>query len=129
MMKKYISILIFTCFSGLISTAQVQRTPAKQKTDTLNAAKVSEKNRDSRKEMFRELDLSKEQKIKMKELNQSMKASREAIENDSTLSETEKKAKLKTLRKEQVQKIQALLTEEQKVKFRELKARKDEEGS
>ena len=73
--------------------------------------------------MFRELDLTKEQRAKMKEINQSMKTSKEAIENDATLSETEKKQKLKTLRKEQAVKIQEILTEEQKIKFRELRKR------
>ena len=74
--------------------------------------------------MFRELDLTREQKIKMKEINQSMKASRETIENDTTLSETEKKTKLRALKKEQIQKIQAILTEEQKNKFRQMREKK-----
>jgi len=43
------------------------------------------------------------------------------LENDTTLTEADKKAKLKALKKEQAQKIQALLTEEQKIKFRKLR--------
>ena len=78
--------------------------------------------------MFRELDLSKEQKVKLKEINQSMKASKEAIENDTALSETAKKEKLRSLRKEQAFKIQAILTEEQKIKFRELRTKKKGNG-
>ena len=123
-MKKYIGISLLILMTGYISLAQVQRTPVKQKTDSSAIVIEPEKNKDSRKEMFRELDLSREQKIKMKEINQSMKASKEAIENDTTLSEREKKVKLRVLKKEQVQKIQALLTEEQKVKFQQLRAKK-----
>ncbi len=122
-MKKYIGIGLLmmiscTCF------AQIQRTVVKQKSDSTAVEQVPENKDGSRKEMFRELDLSKEQKAKMKEINQSMKASKEAIENDAVLSDTEKKEKLKLLRKEQTFKIQAILTEEQKIKFRELRAKK-----
>ncbi len=122
-MKKYIGIGLLmmiscTCF------AQIQRTVVKQKSDSTAVEQVPENKDGSRKEMFRELDLSKEQKAKMKEINQSMKASKEAIENDAVLSDTEKKEKLKLLRKEQTFKIQAILTEEQKIKFSELRAKK-----
>ena len=126
-MKKYIGISLLMLITGYVSLAQVQRTPVKQKTDSSAIVIEPEKNKDSRKEMFRELNLSREQKIKMKEINQSMKASKEAIENDTALSETEKKAKLRVLKKEQVQKIQALLTEEQKVKFQQLRAKSSTE--
>ena len=126
-MKKYIGISLLILMTGYISLAQVQRTPVKQKTDSSAIVIEPEKNKDSRKEMFRELDLSREQKIKMKEINQSMKASKEAIENDTALSETEKKAKLRALKKENIQKIQAILTEEQKIKFQQLKAKNNTE--
>ena len=126
-MKKYIGISLLILMTGYVSLAQVQRTPVKQKTDSSAIVTEPEKNKDSRKEMFRELDLSREQKIKMKEINQSMKASKEAIENDTALSETEKKAKLRALKKENIQKIQAILTEEQKIKFRQLKAKNNTE--
>ena len=121
-MKKYIGIGLFimiscTCF------AQIQRTVVKQKPDSTATEQGPEKKNESRKEIFRELDLTKEQRGKMKEINQSMKASKEAIENDAVLSDTEKREKLRSLRKEQAIKIQAILTEEQKIKFRELKAK------
>lgn len=126
-MKKYIGISLLMLITGYVSLAQVQRTPVKQKTDSSAIVTEPGKNKDSRKEMFRELNLSREQKIKMKEINHSMKASKEAIENDTALSETEKKAKLRALKKENIQKIQAILTEEQKIKFRQLKAKNNTE--
>lgn len=123
-MKKYIVSIILMTMVGYTSNAQVQRTPAKKQTDSVVAKQVTEKNPDSRKEMLKELDLTKDQKNKMKEINGSTKASKEAIENDTALSTEEKKVKLKSLRQEQMQKIQALLTEEQKAKFRKMKAKK-----
>lgn len=110
-----------------MSSAQVQRRPVKQQPDSATVSPVAEKNKDNRKEIFRELNLTREQKGKMKEINQSMKASKDAIENDTTLSEAEKKAKLKTLRNEHTRQVQAVLTEEQKVRFRQLKDRQDPE--
>jgi len=120
-MKKYISIVVLFTLISILSQAQVQRTPAKQKTDSAAVVADTMKDKKSKKEILKELDLSREQKVKLKELNQSMKASKEALENDTTLTEADKKAKLKVLKKEQAQKIQALLTEEQKIKFRELR--------
>ena len=120
-MKKYISIVVLFSLISILSQAQVQRTPAKQKTDSAAVVTDTVKDKKSKKEILKELDLSREQKVKLKELNQSMKASKEALENDTTLTEADKKAKLKVLKKEQAQKIQALLTEEQKIKFRKLR--------
>ena len=76
--------------------------------------------------MLKELDLSREQKIKLKELRQSMKEKKEAIENDDKLSGPEKETKLKELRKEQAKNTMSILTPEQKVKM--LKMRKDKKG-
>ena len=46
---------------------------------------------------------------------------KEAIENNSQLSESEKKTQLRGLQKEQAQNIQAILTDEQKEKFRSIR--------
>ena len=126
-MKKYSSIVVLFTLISFLSQAQVQRAPVKQRTDSVTTTAKIEKDNKSKKEIFKELDLSREQKVKLKELNQSMKASKEALENDTTLTEADKKAKLKALKKEQAQKIQALLTEEQKIKFRELRNKNRDE--
>lgn len=126
-MKKYSSIVVLFTLISFLSQAQVQRAPVKQRTDSVTTTAKIEKDNKSKKEIFKELDLSREQKVKLKELNQSMKASKEALENDTALTEADKKAKLKVLKKEQAQKIQALLTEEQKIKFRELRNKNRDE--
>lgn len=126
-MKKYIVIAVLIIFSST-SFAQIQRTVVKQKPDSTASEQRVEKKDGSRKEMFRELNLTKEQKIKLKEINQSMKASKESLEKDAALSETEKKEKLKKLKKEQAEKIKAILTDEQKIKFKELRAKNKANG-
>lgn len=105
------------------SFAQIQRNVEKQKIDSATKGTSSVIENDSRKEILKELDLGKEQKVTLKEINQSMKVSKEAIENNKELSDGQKKEKLKALKKEQMTKIQSVLTEEQKIKFRELKGK------
>ncbi len=101
------------------ASAQIERKPAVVKTDsaqtTINDNKVDKQ---SRKERFKELDLTREQKGKLKEIMQANKAAKEAIENNTQLSDQEKKKQLRELQKTQMQKIQAILTPEQIEKFK-----------
>ena len=112
-----ISVLLF---SSLLSLAQVERkpSPAKQTDSVANHPGNNKMDRSEKKELLKELDLTKEQKSKLKEIRQDSKAKKEAIENNTRLSETEKKTQLHALQKEQAQKIQAILTDEQKEKFK-----------
>ena len=71
--------------------------------------------------MMKELNLTKEQQGQMKELHETMKQKKEDIRNDQTLTEAQKKAKMKELHKEQKEKINAILTPEQKEKMKEQK--------
>lgn len=119
-MKIYIGIGLFILFH-CTSFGQIQKNVVKQKSDSVTSNPIRAKENESRKEILKELDLTKEQKVKLKEVNQSMKASKEAIENNLELSDIQKQEKLKALKKEQMSKIQSILTEEQKIKFRQLK--------
>lgn len=106
-------------FSSIISFAQVERKPAPSKqADSTMSQSGNAANSNSRKDMIRELDLSREQKIKLKEIREAGKSKKEAIENNGQLSEEEKKKQLRALQKEQAKNIQAILTDEQKEKFR-----------
>jgi Spy/CpxP family protein refolding chaperone len=127
-MKKICSVITFV-FLAACSFAQVQRNKATTLTRPDSTGTVAEKRKGNgmdKKQMMKDLDLSREQKIKFKELRQSMKEKKEAIESDDKLSGPEKEAKLKELRKEQAKNTMSILTPEQKVKM--LKMRKDKKG-
>ena len=112
-------IVFFLLLNALSSSAQIERKPAAIKTDSAQAVSSDNKvDKHSRKERFKELDLTKEQKIKMKEIMQVNKAAKDAVENNAQLSDQDKKKQLRELQKAQMQKIQAILTPEQVEKFK-----------
>lgn len=132
-MKKLAFLIAFTIILTS-SFAQVQRKTNKiNKPDSVATDTMGQKEEGTvgKREMMKELNLSKEQKIKLKEARQSLKAKKDAIENDDKLSAPEKEAKLKELRKEQVKTTISILNDEQKAKMlqmrKENKAQKMEE--
>ena len=89
-MKTYIISITFL-LGSLYSSAQIQRdVVAKVDTISFSSSDKNKNDKMSRKERFKELDLTREQKVKMKEIMQSGKASKDAIENNAQLSEPEK---------------------------------------
>lgn len=113
-------LILALLLSSIISVAQVERKPAPAKPVDSVASNQPVKKMDkaNRKDLLKDLDLSREQKIKLKEIRQANKTKKEAIENNSQLPEDEKKKQLKELQKEQAKSIQAILTDEQKEKFK-----------
>ena len=65
-----------------------------------------------------ELNLSTEQKQKARELKKNDDAAKDAIKNDANMTEDQKKAKLKELRKARQEKLKTMLTPEQKEKLK-----------
>ena len=116
-------LILVLLFSSLFSLSQIERKPAPaMQTDSVSSNTGSNKmDRSEKKELLKELDLNKEQKMKLKEIRQTSMAKKEAIENNNQLSETERKTKLRELQKEQAQNIQAVLTNEQKEKFKTMR--------
>lgn len=114
---KYPVILFSFLLFSFFASAQVERKPAKADSAATTSS-VNKMNKQSKKDRMKELDLTKEQKLKMKEIRQSGKAKRESIENNTSLTEPEKKKQLRALQIEQAQKIQEILTDEQKAKFK-----------
>jgi Spy/CpxP family protein refolding chaperone len=114
-----VAIFIFLFFlSTLCSSAQVERKPAVRSDSGQAVNSDNTVDRQTRKDRLKELNLTREQKIKMKELMQANKAAKDAIENNAQLSEVEKKKQLRELQKAQAQKIQGILTPEQIEKFK-----------
>ena len=112
----------------LSASAQIERKPVvaaksdsaqtittDNKVDKLSPVRIGT---GGRKERMRELDLTREQKGKMKEIMQANKAAKDAIENNTQLSEADRKKQMRELQKSMAQKIQAILTPEQMEKFK-----------
>lgn len=113
-MKKLFAIILTLTLFTFKGIAQVKR----ETNPSQNSASDSiQKNK--KKEMMKELDLTKEQRSQMKEFHQSIKLKKETINNDQTLTQEQKQIKLKELHKEQKEKLNTILTPEQKEKLKE----------
>ena len=119
----YMKISLIAFILSLITlsaSAQIERKPAAIKKDSTQTVtdEGNKGDKQSRKERMKELNLTREQKGKMKEIMQSGKAAKEAIENNTQLSDQDKKKQLRELQKGQAQKVQAILTPEQLEKLK-----------
>ena len=88
---------------------------------TIHAEAQVKHNKKERKEMVKQLHLSKQQKQQMKSFHKSTKQQSEAIKNNTTLTEQQKKSQLAQLKNEKHQKLEAILTPEQKEKMKQMK--------
>ncbi|MEO7307231.1 MAG: hypothetical protein ABIR78_12605 [Ferruginibacter sp.] len=112
-------VLLAILLTTVTASAQIERKPVVIRADSVQAVDPNNNvDKQTRKERFKELDLTKEQRGKMKEIMQSGKAAKETIENNAALSEDDRKKQLRNLQREQGQKIQAILTPEQREKFK-----------
>ena len=103
-------------FISFISFAQVQRTVtrlAQKDADSITPAGDNK----GRREMLRELQLTREQQVKMKTLRDDFRAKQDAVNNNDKLTADERKSKLRELRKEHVQNMMLVLNEEQRKKM------------
>lgn len=122
---KIIFVAFFFSLCTLTVSAQIERKPVVVKGDSAHTTDNNNKvDKQTRNERLKELNLTKEQKGKMKDIMQSGKAAKEAIENNIQLSEADKKKQLRELQKAQAQKVQAILTPEQREKFKASKPNK-----
>jgi Spy/CpxP family protein refolding chaperone len=78
----------------------------------LNATTPATKSEDH-KDKYKDLNLTDDQKIKVKELSKKNKAEKAKIEADATLAADQKAAKLKELKKENSKAFKAILTPQQ----------------
>jgi len=111
---------------GQVVLAQVN-TPAETEFNKSRNAATSEKKMHHKKDkhekmaMMKELDMTEDQKARLKEMKEANKAKREVILSDSKLTEEQKHGQLKELHKAQGKNMQAVLTDDQKAKFKQLK--------
>jgi Spy/CpxP family protein refolding chaperone len=113
-MKKIISVLAVLVAISMGAAAQ--------ESDAMVGEKKKHHGRKAmHKKMRQELQLSKEQDQQMREINKSMKGQLQGIRNDQSLSNEQKREKLKALHKERRTKVNGILTpgqQEQMKKFR-----------
>ena len=105
-------LFLILLLSSVITFAQVERVPP-AKTDSLSGTSISGK-----KDLVKDLGLSTGQQAKLKEIRQTIKMKRKAIDNNDQLTDEERKKQVRELQKEQAKYIEGILTDEQKEKFR-----------
>jgi protein CpxP len=88
---------------------------------TINTSAQEMHHRKERKEMIKKLDLTKQQKHELKAFHQSIKQQKKAIDNNTALTLEQKKSQQEALMEKRHQKLEAILTPEQKEKMKELK--------
>ncbi|HNP53119.1 MAG TPA: hypothetical protein PKK69_00810 [Ferruginibacter sp.] len=115
-MKKVILLAAVICLSYW---AEAQTGKRDQQTDSLKRIEANEQRRERVKVQIKELNLSKDQKRQLAEMKRTENANRASIEKDASLSDAQKRAKLKELRKQRQEKIQSMLTPEQKEKIKQ----------
>jgi Spy/CpxP family protein refolding chaperone len=109
-----IATLLFISANSFAQTKKSMNAAAPVMADTTaTPAKANE-----HKDKYKDLNLTDEQKGKIKELNKRNKAEKGKIENDATLTPEQKSAKLKEIKKEQSKSFKAILTPEQIEKFK-----------
>ena len=101
---KLLQFLLAFMFIGVVAKAQP---PA----DTTRG-------RGPRVDMYKDLNLSKDQQEKVKAIQEKQREEMEAIRNNSSLSREEQRSKMMDMRKKYSEQIEALLTAEQKEKLK-----------
>ncbi len=114
-MKRIFVLIILLSFFAL-GKAQVKRDYNRSQDSAINKSK-----KNNGRQLIKELNLSKEQKGQLKELHQEMKQKKEEIDNDKSLTDAQKQEKLKEYRKDQKEKLNSILTPDQKEKLLEQK--------
>ena len=116
-MKKIIALALT---ASIISTGFSQEMTSQKINNEGNAQKAKD-DKAARAEIMNSLNLSDDQKQKMKNNSSELKKMRSAIESDSSLSADAKKEKLKDLRKLQEKNTKDILTPEQYEKLQQAK--------
>jgi protein CpxP len=87
-----------------------------------------ERRGDNLKELTKELNLTADQQAQIKATRQQTRDAIKALHDDTSLSQDQKRAKMKELRKGERDQVEALLTPDQLPKFKELRGRHSRPG-
>ncbi len=116
-MKRIILMAVAALVVSVGAQAQTQR-----KADTSRIMQMKE----NRHDMMSQLNLTKDQKQKVRTLDQDNKSKIEAVRNDNSLTQEQKKEKMKELRKAHQEGMNSILTKDQQDKMKAYK--KDHRG-
>lgn len=123
-MKKTILLAaVLSVFTISATYAQSEAPAKKEKTEKTEKKKRDEKAQPTRgdnRNPMAELNLTEDQQAKMKVVSDESRAGSEAIRNDASLSDEQKREKMMEWRKTQNEKRNAILTPEQKKKWDEI---------
>jgi len=115
-----IRLLIGGLFSFAIAAALTVPAPAKASSRaSLPQADQKKMMHDKLQEVVNDLNLSDDQKSKVKDIFTDAKSKREAIMNDSSLTDDQKRAKMKELHTGTMAKVNEVLTPEQRTQLKE----------
>jgi Spy/CpxP family protein refolding chaperone len=122
-MKHTFLLISWLLVTAVAANAQAKDSPKKDsKQSGLSATDSSYKqNGKGTKGYLKDLDLTKDQEKQISELHKEARDEREKINKDSTLSDEQKKDKIKALEKEYKGKTNSVLTKEQRDKLKEKK--------
>ncbi len=118
-MRKYPLLAFLLCVS-FFTIAQIRRipTPIKSNSDSNNHSFATDSTKLNRAAFLKDLNLTREQQIKLKEIKNESSASIDQINNDAGLSDKEKKISTRKIRMGELQTVKTLLSPEQFEKFK-----------
>ncbi|MEP7145075.1 MAG: hypothetical protein ABI707_19470 [Ferruginibacter sp.] len=124
-MKKIWMLLTFIfILSGAFSQVQRKSLGINDTNNTVNDKRDGKQDiakKTSARKVLKELNLTKEQKLKLKEMRQDNKSKRDEIVNDASQTEDQKHEKLKAIRKAAAYNLQRILSDEQKANLKEIR--------
>jgi Spy/CpxP family protein refolding chaperone len=111
-MKKLLAVALSFSLFAFTANAQVSRKSNEQ--NKVQRDSLHKRNGN----MMKDLNLTEAQKTQLKESRQNSKQQMDAIKNDASLTQDQKKAKMQELRKSQQEKMNSILTADQKAKLK-----------
>ncbi len=113
-MKKIVVLSFVACLFVLSSTAQVERAYADSSKKEIRQKGAGKQ---EKREMMKELNLSREQMKQMRALKQETKAKMDDLKAQDKITMEEKKQKMKAIHEERKAKLKAILSTEQYAKL------------
>ena len=127
-MKKILFLSLLVAGLGFGASAQIDRVvKAPDSTQMKMRGQQDGRMRQGNQQMLKDLNLTDVQKEQFKKNNEEMRAKMEALRDNASLSQDDKRTQMKAIRDEQKAKMDALLTPEQKIKFDEMRKKMMEE--